>query len=167
MNQPRVVNRYYQRDRDIELVGHEDTFTRDEVDTLLQQIDSTNNNYATTQSHSQNALNSSLLQAQIGLLIAIYVQPASQITSIQIALSVFVCMSIGLELLLFAMLTVKASSSTEKIGKSNCSATGLNNWAAVISYVLVMFSFVILGLRSYAAINPVDVSGGGGGNSTI
>jgi hypothetical protein len=64
------------------------------------------------------------------------------------------------------MLTVKASSSTEKIGKSNCTATSLNNWSAVISYILVMFSFVILGLRSYASINPVDV-GGGGTNQTF
>jgi len=152
------MNRYYQRGRDIEMEGHEDTFTRDEVDTLVQQIDASNNNYATKQSHSQNALNASLLQTQVGLLIAIFVQPVSQITSIQIALCVFVCFLIGLELILFAMLTVKASSSTEKIGKSNCTTTGLNNWSAVLSYILMLFSFVVLGLRSYAAISPVDFS---------
>lgn len=151
------MNRYYQRGDPaadaIEYIGPADTFTRDEVEAILHDREAVNDRYATTQSHSQKALNASLIQTQIVLLIAIFVQQKT-ITSIQIALSVFVVLFILLEILLFIVLQVKSSiSSEEQLGK-RFTATALNNLAAIISYILLIISFAISGLRSYSSIEP-------------
>lgn len=118
---------------------------------LLQQKDSTFNAYATNKSYSQELLNASTFQQQIGFIIGMFVGKSEGLSTIEIIFIASVALSIVIEVVLFALMGMLARSIKEKIGKS-CTATAINNVVTMLSLVSMIINFVTTALFSSIAI---------------
>jgi len=119
---------------------------------LIQQQESTFNAYATNKSYSQNLLNASTFQQQIGFIIGMFVGRSMAISAIDIVFISFVGASIILEMFLFVLMSMLAKATTEQVTK-NCTATMINNVVTMLSLISMICNFVTTAIFSAIAID--------------
>jgi Ninjurin len=118
---------------------------------VLQQKENTFNTYATNKSYSQNLLNASTFQQQIGFIIGMFVGRSSTISPIDIIFISFVGVSIIIECFLFLLMSMLAKATTEQVTK-NCTATMINNIVTMLSLISMICNFVTTAIFSAIAI---------------
>ena len=110
---------------------------------VLQQQESDFNQYATNKSYSQELLNFSTFQQQLGFIISMFVSKSTPITPIEIIFIVFVGISIIIEIIMFVLMSILAKAKTEQCTK-NCTATSVNNIVTILSFLSAACNFVTM-----------------------
>ena len=106
----------------------------------LQALDAKNNTYATTKSVSQITLNTSVIQAQIYMLVLILAD--AQSNGFKISLLVLIPVALILEFAIYVMLITLALTDTEQVTKK-ITATRLNGWTTSLSGLLLIITSAI------------------------
>lgn len=118
---------------------------------LLKQKESDFNQYATNKSYSQELLNFSTFQQQIGYIISMFVGKSTTVTPIEIVFVVFVGISIIIEIIMFVLMSMLAKASTEKLSR-NCTATSVNNMVTILSFLSAACNFVTMAIFAAIAV---------------
>ena len=119
----------------------------------IEKLNNDHNNYATSKSNSQNLINSSLVISLINTMIGIIA--TGNFNGWKTATIVFICLSIGIQVVMFAMLVTLAKANTEKIGRS-CTATRINTWVTILSGLLPIVSATILALDQVSTFTSTN-----------
>lgn len=119
---------------------------------LIDQKSAEFDRYATNKSVSQDVLNFSTFQQQIGLILSMFIGIQTGITPIQIVFCVFVGLSIIIEIVLFVFISKLAQSKKEQVTKK-WTATSMNNMITILSFLNAACNFVTVSLFSSIAIS--------------
>lgn len=122
-----------------------------EHELVMKQKESDFNQYATTKSYSQELLNFSTFQQQIGFIISMFIGKTTGVSAIEIVFIVFVGLSILIEVILFVLMSMLAKAKTEQCTKKY-TATTINNIVTILSFLSAACNFVTLVLFSSIAI---------------
>lgn len=121
----------------------------------LQTKEQEFNQYATSKSMSQLALNTSTIQGQIYIFVLLLSSPV--LNGFQIALAILMPGALLLQLVLFVLLTILAKATTEQIG-TKCTATCINNVVTTFSGLLVIVTAACNILSFKAGVGEVHVT---------
>ena len=110
----------------------------------IQQKESKFNTYATSKSYSQEFLNTSNIQYQIGLIIALFsVRDNTQVLSgFEITLIVLVAISLSIQFIMVILLAMLARSTTEKC-TTTCTTTSINSIVTILSGLSLILNITI------------------------
>ena len=112
---------------------------RTEHDLILEREREKFNTYATSKSVSQELLNTSTIQAQIGMIIGLFATRDlnTNLHAFEITLLALVCASLVLQFVIFTLLVILARATDTKIAKSgrcvNVKTTSVNNTVTTLS----------------------------------
>ena len=114
---------------------------------VVEKIQADDNVYATSKSTSQGYLNTTIFQSQIFQLVSII--QYTLLRGWDIALIVFICLSLCLQFVIFVLIVLLAKSKTEQVTK-NCTATAINNLVTSLTGVLLIITISISAMSKIA-----------------
>jgi Ninjurin len=122
----------------------ERALSRGEQQLLLEKKENDFNAYATSKSVSQTFLDSSNIQAQIALLVALFAtrDNAIPLRGFEITLVTLIAASLVIQFLMFIMLFLLAASKDERM-KGGCTATALNSLVTALSGLALILNIVV------------------------
>ena len=138
-----------ERTRDIEMVlsNEKEVIPVEIHKAVVEKIQTDDNIYATTKSTSQGYLNTTIFQSQIFQLVSII--QYTLLRGWDIALIVFICLSLCLQFVIFVLIVLLAKSKTEQVTK-NCTATAINNLVTSLTGVLLIITISISAMTKIA-----------------
>ena len=103
------------------------------------------NSYTTSKSVSQEMLNTSSIQYQIGLLISMFATRDNTIglSGFETTLLVFVAISLTSQFIMFVLLVLLAKTTTTMHVTRKCSVTSINNWVTTLSGLSLIINIII------------------------
>lgn len=126
------------------LLGERSTISINAHNLQLQEKENSFNTYATTKSVSQELLNTSNIQYQIGLIVGLFSIRDNSVglKGFEITLIVLVAVSLTLQLIMSLMLALLAKTTTDKCTKK-CSAKSINSIVTILSGLGLILNITI------------------------
>lgn len=113
----------------------------------IQQLNADHNTYSSTKSVGQQFLNTAVITNYIQLFIAILGRTPLTLTSFDISAIVVICVAISIQALIFVLVSVLYAAKSENVTK-NCTATSLNNFVTLLTFITTILNIVITALSS-------------------
>jgi len=148
-----IDTNYSEEDITLVPIGDGTFLTRKElIDIKLERQKDKFNTYASHKSVSQELLNTSIIQGQIGLIIGLFVLKASATTAegkilnaFEIALLVLIAVSLLIRFTMFVLIIIMLRTSRTQVSKkvTTCTVTEINNTVMSLSGLTLILDIAI------------------------